>query len=787
MQNRSFTRVPLVHTMHPPRLIYPVRSKPPRSKSLRPNVAPPCLPQIKPKKPVVLRSTGAGLGAGLLVFFVICLSGADLYLRSAAALKDEVQRSLKRSAITMSTLVDADTHGQFTDRAQEKSAAYQNALAPLARVLHVRKDIKYIYTCVLKNNKVFFVLDPTPDSDHKSGVVDDKSHIGQAYPEAPPEMMKALRFGTCEVDPHPYTDEWGTYISAYAPLKNRSGKSVGIVGLDVSVDNYTGRLAGMKNAALLSLGLGLLISLGIGIVVQRLFLKIETARDVLECRVKERTSDLAKANAVLLQEVAERERAMTALRASEEHLAHQAFHDPLTHLPNRALFVDRLRRSLARCAWRGRFVAVLFLDLNDFKVINDSLGHEAGDKLLVLVAKQLQMCLRPGDTVARLGGDEFTVLLDELHDISEAERVAERIVEALRLPMILQGREVFTGASIGLAISSEGDSGDPEHSDRLLRDADTAMYEAKTGCSSSRWVVFDRRMNREVMERLELEADLRRALLNHEFRVFYQPIIRLDSGMVDGMEALVRWLHPTQGLVSPARFIPLAEENGIIVALGKWVLEEACRQTAHWHAQYSDRPPLVISVNLSGRQLQEASIVADIAEVLQATGLPAEFLKLELTESVMMVDAETTIAKLYAIKDLGVRLAVDDFGTGYSSMAYLSHFPLDTLKIDRSFVSRLNETADEDGAIVRAIVTLAKTLNLRVTGEGIETGGQMQQLRDLGCDFGQGYHFAHPLTKEAMEGLLTQARRKQSVVSEAELTAEIPQAHLPSPKCIGAA
>ena len=731
-------------------------------------------------KPIIKKSlshpTGAGLAAGLLVFFVICLSGVDLYLRSAAALKDEVQSGLKRSALTLSTLVDADAHAQFSDRAQEHSAAYAQAIAPLGRVLRVRKDIKYIYTCVWQNNHVVFVLDPTPEGDRDHDGLDDKSHIGQPYLDAPPTMVRSLQSGTPDVDAVPYTDEWGTFISGYAPLRNQRGQVVGVLGVDISAQRYTECLDSMKTAALISVGLGLAISLSIGILVRRLFLKIETARAVLECRVKERTADLAKANDVLQKEVAERERAMEALRASEEHLAHQAFHDTLTRLPNRALFVDRLRRSLARSTWRGRLVAVLFLDLNDFKTINDSLGHEAGDKLLVLVAAQLQTCLRPGDTVARLGGDEFTVLLEELHDISEAEKVAERIVEALRKPLLLKGREVFTGASIGIALSQDGDTGEAEHSDRLLRDADTAMYQAKNSGTGSRWVVFNRTMNYQAMERLELEADLRRALLNDEFRVFYQPIIRLDTGAVDGTEALVRWVHPQQGLIAPDRFIPLAEENGLIVPLGKWVLGEACRQTRAWHGQYPESPSLVVSVNVSGRQLQDGDIVQDIADILTQTGLPASCLKLELTESVMMVDAESTIAKLYAIKDLGVRLAVDDFGTGYSSMAYLSNFPLDTLKIDRSFVSRLNETEDEDGAIVRAIVTLAKTLNLRVTGEGIETDGQKNQLRDLGCDFGQGYLFAHPLTSEAVEGLLAQASKKTRPI------AEISVAHVPVPK-----
>ena len=435
-------------------------------------------------------------------------------------------------------------------------------------------------------------------------------------------------------------------------------------------------------------------------------------------------------------------------KAFEEQLAHQAFHDALTGLPNRALFMERLGHALARAGRREAPVGVIFLDLDNFKVVNDSLGHEAGDDLLKTVAERLQACLRPGDTVARLGGDEFTLLLEDLADGSQITGVAERVTEMLRAPIKVSGREVFTTGSLGIAVSL----GDYTSPDDLLRDADTAMYQAKTS-GKAHCAFFDRAMNDRALERLDLESDLRRALDNDEFRVYYQPIVFLESGRVREVEALVRWEHPTRGLIPPVKFIPLAEETGLIVALGQWVLREACRQARDWQVRQPQEPPLTVSVNLSARQLQQADLVTQVVEILRETGLDAAHLKLEITESMMMQDAEATLNKLHALKALGVRLAVDDFGTGYSSMSYLSSLPLDTLKIDRSFVNRMGEQA-EDAAIVRAIVTLAKTLNLRITSEGIETQEQLVQLRALGCDQGQGYHFSRPVTAVEMEALL---------------------------------
>jgi diguanylate cyclase (GGDEF)-like protein len=472
---------------------------------------------------------------------------------------------------------------------------------------------------------------------------------------------------------------------------------------------------------------------------------LQRAHEELERRVQERTAQLAEINQALQAEIAER-------RQAQEQLAHQAFHDSLTGLPNRALFLDRLQRALAQARRAKDPVAVLFLDLDNFKVINDSLGHETGDGMLIAIAQRLRACVRPGDTVARLGGDEFTILLEDVDDACRVARVAERVAAALRAPLVIGGREVFTTASIGIAISTGGD----EMPGDLLRDADTAMYQAKTGGKAG-YAVFDRSMNTRALERLEIESDLRQALEQGELRLHFQPIVQLESGQLTEVEALVRWEHPKLGLVPPGRFIPVAEETGLIVPLGAWVLQEACRQGQAWQGQRPGDPPLVVSVNLSARQLQQADLVDMTARILEETGFDPARLKLEITESVMMLDAESTIGKLHQLKALGVHLAVDDFGTGYSSMAYLSSLPIDTLKIDRSFVSRLGQQTEAE-AIVRAIISLAKTLNLQVTSEGIETPEQLAHLQALGCERGQGYYFARPLTGDAVAAWFTAPR-----------------------------
>jgi diguanylate cyclase (GGDEF)-like protein/PAS domain S-box-containing protein len=445
-------------------------------------------------------------------------------------------------------------------------------------------------------------------------------------------------------------------------------------------------------------------------------------------------------------------------RVLEDQLKHQAFHDPLTKLPNRALFTDRLEHALARRGRRGTSVAVLFLDLDNFKVVNDSLGHQAGDRLLVVLAERLQVGLRPEDTVARVGGDEMAILLEDVETIGEVAEIASRIQQRLGAPVRLEGREVFTTVSIGVALSTI-DHDRPEH---LLRDADVALYRAKAQ-GKARHAIFDPSMDAQAMERLELETDLRYAVERDELRVYYQPIVDLESGRICEVEALIRWQHPLRGMIPPLQFIPLAEETGLIIPIGRWILCEAARQTRIWQQEHPTLPPLTLSVNISARQLQHPTLIAEIDGVLRETGLDPTTLRLEITESVVMEDAESTSVTLRALKGLGIELAIDDFGTGYSSLSYLNRFSVDAVKIDRSFVSEMG-TSSRDATIIRAIIALAKSLQLSVTAEGIETNEQLRQLQDLGCNRGQGYLLAKPLPPEAIPGLLPTRYGGASVV-----------------------
>ena len=444
---------------------------------------------------------------------------------------------------------------------------------------------------------------------------------------------------------------------------------------------------------------------------------------------------------------------VTERKQSEARLFHDAMHDALTGLPNRPFFMQRLAAALVRHR-RGEAPppAVLFLDLDRFKVVNDSLGHHVGDELLVAVAGRLRACVRETDTVARFGGDEFAVLLEELEDPGYATLVAERIAAAVAAPVNLSGYEVFTGASIGIALGDEGHDR-PEY---LLRNADMAMYRAK-GNGAARYTVFDRAMHASALARLQMETDLRRAMARGEFILHYQPIIALGSGKIIGAEALCRWQHPQQGLIAPGDFIATAEETGVIVPLGDWVLEEACTRLAEWRREFA-HARMAISVNLSARQFAHGGLIPHILRTLARTGLDARHLKLELTESVLMEGGGATAAMLQQLSALGIDLQLDDFGTGYSSLAYLHRFPIAALKIDRSFVSRMqpdNPTAQ----LVRSIAGMAKGLNLAVTAEGVETAEQLARVREMGCDFAQGFLISPPLTADGFRELLASGRR----------------------------
>ncbi len=439
----------------------------------------------------------------------------------------------------------------------------------------------------------------------------------------------------------------------------------------------------------------------------------------------------------------------------EEQLSHQAFHDSVTGLANRALFRDRVEHALERHARDGAPVTILFMDLDDFKTVNDSLGHAAGDHLLGEVADRIKATLRQADTAARLGGDEFAILLEDGGDGVIAAEVATRVLAAFEAPFRLEGVEVFVRASIGIA-STEHATSVGRGTEELLRNADVAMYMAKEA-GKSRYQVFEPAMHNTALKRLELKADLQRALDNEEFIVHYQPVIELDTGRIEGFEALVRWEHPVRGTVPPLDFIPLAEETGLIVPIGSWVLREACGRAAELQARFPMEPPLHMAVNLSARQIQRPEVVSDVAAALRETGLDPADLVLEITESVMMQNVDLSIQRLAELKELGVRLAVDDFGTGYSSLNYIRRFPVDILKVDKSFVDGVT-SGGEESALTAAIIELAAILKLRPVAEGIERADQLEKLLSLNCDLGQGYYFARPLPLGEVDDLLT-ARR----------------------------
>jgi diguanylate cyclase (GGDEF)-like protein/PAS domain S-box-containing protein len=460
-------------------------------------------------------------------------------------------------------------------------------------------------------------------------------------------------------------------------------------------------------------------------------------------------------------------------KAFEQQLQHQAFHDPVTGLANRALFGERVRHAVARTRREQNGLAVLFIDLDDFKTINDSLGHAAGDQVLLAVAKRLSDSIRASDTAARFGGDEFAVLLEGVESAQEAADTAERILEALALPMALDHKELVIRSSMGLSVV-EGEAGGD--ADELIRNADAAMYIAKRDGKGG-YRLFEPAMHEGVLARLELRADLQRAIASDQLELHYQPVVRLGDGRVSGVEALLRWRHPERGLVPPDQFIPFAEEMGLIVPIGRWVLREGCRQARELNDMLPGGPPLTMAVNLSVKQLQHSDIVGDVRDALERADLEPGCLTLEITETVMMTDTDLVVQRLKELKELGVRLAMDDFGTGYSSLSYLSKFPVDILKMDRSFLRA--DASPETAGLATAVVSLGETLNLEVVAEGIELPEQWSTLRDLGCDLGQGFYFARPMDADATLEFLRAQRETAGAGAGAETRSEPPRADGP--------
>ena len=448
-------------------------------------------------------------------------------------------------------------------------------------------------------------------------------------------------------------------------------------------------------------------------------------------------------------------RDVTEQKRLESELRHQAFHDPLTQLANRALFIDRAEHALVRSQRRAGSTAVLLIDLDEFKTVNDSLGHSAGDELLAIIAQRLRLNVRPGDTIARLGGDEFVILLEDVVGHDEVTNTVDRLLGVVQSPVMLDGRDHNVGASIGVAFCD-----DAAHTvEELLRNADTAMYVAKSN-GKGRAVVFATEMYDKAVDRLNLQSELRLAIDRNALVLHFQPSIDLESGCIEGFEALVRWHHPIRGLLGPGVFIPLAEETGLIVPIGRWVLQHACRSAADWIASQPGAPPFVMAVNVSARQLEYGGLTEDVARALADSGLPPERLVLEITESTLVDDSDVIIARLHDLKALGVGIAIDDFGTGYASLSYLRKLPVDILKIDKTFVDDALG-ATEGAKFLRAILNLGQTLRLRTIAEGIEEDGQLETLRDAGCDVGQGYLFSKPLDGASAQDFLAVATVKR--------------------------
>ncbi len=473
----------------------------------------------------------------------------------------------------------------------------------------------------------------------------------------------------------------------------------------------------------------------------------ESARAEAE---RERAEQAERHVEELSRHIAEQERISIQLQESKDHFRHAAFHDTLTNLPNRALLAENLKFVIERARQHEDYqFAVLFLDLDRFKNVNDSLGHSIGDQLLITMARRLESCIREVDMVARLGGDEFAILLDGIPNQAEATNMARRIQEKLQSPFNISGHEVFTTTSIGIALSSTG----YDHPENMLRDADTAMYRAKAQGKAC-YEVFDKGMHTHAVYVLQMENDLRRAIEREELRVYYQPIVALDNGQLAGFEALIRWQHPERGFINPADFIPLAEDTGLIVPLGLWILKRACQQLGQWQWQSPANRSLFMSVNLSGKQVAQPELVGQIREILEETNIDPKHLKLEITESAVMENAEMAARLLKRLKGLGVQLSIDDFGTGYSSLSYLHRFPVNTLKIDRSFVGRIGEAA-ENIEIVRTVISLAENMGMEVVAEGVETLSQLTQLRKLKCQYGQGYLFSRPVDADSVSAWIS--------------------------------
>jgi diguanylate cyclase (GGDEF)-like protein len=665
------------------------------------------------------RLSRSTLGMGPRLMFVATavtlVLGYLLMIRATNVERTHTQEMLAGIAPTMAYELQELHHAEISTSTSPHDPHYLHLIETMKNWMRLNPQVASMYTMRQKpSGTTMFIVAPETDY-NRDGKIDNvreaRVPIGTLYTERIAEFKDAFQ-GKQVFQAQPNSDFWGESISAFVPVYAPDGRQEAIFGVDFSVSTLQHNLNVARVSMMLLVSVFLLTLYSFYIVT---FLS-SVARIV--------------------------ERHRREIEKNEAVIKHQAYHDALTGLPNRALIKERLQETVESSRETGVPFAVMFLDLDRFKIVNDSLGHAIGDLLLIEVAQRLRGCVLAGHTVARLGGDEFVVLLPAAEEERDVTAVAEAILEALQTPFQIEGHELFLTTSIGVAMY-------PTHGstvDLLIQHADTAMYRAKE--RGNRYKFYANEYHEIVSEQWTMERNLRGALERGEFLLHYQPKVDLQSGAVVGAEALVRWHHPVLGMLSPAKFIPLAEETGLIIPLGRWVLREACRQLKAWQEQ--GHRGLQIAVNLSIRQFQQKDIVEDIQRVLEESGVEPEFLELELTESMVMKAPEQARETLQRLKELGVQLSIDDFGTGYSSLSYLRSFPVDKLKIAREFI---HDIPDRDGEqIVNAVIQLAHSLKLQVIAEGVERQEQVEMLRAAGCDEGQGYLFCRPLPPQELEG-----------------------------------
>ncbi len=690
------------------------------------------------------RALGEALGVSVVALVVVGAGILGLWVTSSSTIRANYHQNLIGLAQTAASMIDPALQTTIRRPDQINGPDYQRAVAPLRRMRASVADVHYIYTVVQDHSQVRFVLDASLPGVGQNGVA-DQSGVWEIYDERDPAMLKALgngvRAGVAAATDEPFSDKWGTFMTGWAPIFDADGGQIGAVGVDVDAHVYAARVAAAPRWALLGLSPACILIFVLGVAYYRVRLR-----------------SLSQSQAVV--------EADARRRAVEADAALAARQDKLTGLPNRALFMEHLQKAVDRVRSDGQAVlAVLFLDFDRFKFTNDTLGHSAGDELLRQIAVRLRTGLRSTDLmgndpacnlVGRFGGDEFLVLINDLKTPADACVVAERLLNSLTPVYSILGREVQSTASIGIVTSDQCTVGAEE----IVRNADVAMYVAKRsggGCA----VVFDEAMQTRVARHMAIETNLRKAIGSSELYLVYQPIVDLDSGKMVSVEALLRWNHPIMGPINPSEFIPIAEESHLIVALGRWVLREACLAMAEWRRTDPARAPRSIGVNVSRAELSLGDQFLDqTRDTLRSVGLPPACLQLEVTEREVMRDPEACLALMRELRRLGIRLAMDDFGTGTSSLGLLREYPFDTIKIDRSFVQDLVPSRDVL-AVTHATIALIENLGMVSLAEGVEDAAQVAVLQSLGCRYAQGYFFSRPVRADRLLDALESSRQDQ--------------------------